>query len=107
MKKPAAADKKPTESAATDKQMPEKVMGSVPSVRRTPTFSAPDPNDKAIAKTESGKGKIPKPSVSFSDKPTAPTSNGRVQSGTPTENHGTETKADIWEKAQMAKIEAR
>lgn len=107
MKKPAAADKKQTESTSTDKKMPEKVMGSVPSVKRTATFSAPIPNDKAIEKTESGKGKIPKPSVSFRDKPTAPTSNGRDQSGTSTENHGTETKADIWEKAQMAKIQTR
>eukprot|EP00268_Persea_americana_P069439 TRINITY_DN9865_c0_g2_i1.p1 TRINITY_DN9865_c0_g2~~TRINITY_DN9865_c0_g2_i1.p1 ORF type:complete len:310 (+),score=75.76 TRINITY_DN9865_c0_g2_i1:130-1059(+) len=101
LKKPAVADKKPIERASPDKQMPEKVMGSVPSVKRTPTFSAPTPNDKAIAKTESGKGKIPKQTVSFSDKPTAPTSNGRDQS------RGPETKADIWEKAQMAKIETR
>lgn len=96
MKKPEAADQKPTDSAFPSKQMPEKIMGAVPILKRTSTFSGTGPNDKAIAKSESGKGTIPKPSVSFKEKPTSPI-----------KKHGTKIKADIWEKEQMAKIQKR
>lgn len=107
MKKPEAADQKPTDSAFPSKQMPEKIMGVVPIVKRTPTFSGTDPNDKAIVKSESGKGTIPKPSVSFKEEPTTPIRDQNSTSNDKAKKHGTKTKANIWEKEQMAKIQKR
>lgn len=74
-------DRRMPESAATSGKMPEKAASRVPSLKKTTTFA-----DQQSAATV---------------KPTLSTAEGKRPIGSPT---STESKADTWEEAEMAKI---
>lgn len=104
VKKPEVTQKKTPENAATSQKMPENATGKVPSIKRTSTLSETQPSDKSIVKSETVKGTMPKRSVSFNHKPTAPTNNYRTQEGSSADKNRI---ADAWEKEKMAQIAKR
>lgn len=78
---------------------PKKDVGSAPSIRKTPTFS----DDRSTSKKAGSE--VPKAEKLSTEQSTFPPSENKSQ-GSPKYGVGN-TKADVWEKAEMAKIKQR
>lgn len=89
-------------TSATERKMPEKVVGPSPSIKKAPTFAAKPIEGIASTKPQSG---LPKPNLPSTIQPAQPPSGTRRQGLTKPIIE--ETKADAWEKTEMAKIKER
>ncbi|CAK9186167.1 unnamed protein product [Ilex paraguariensis] len=136
MKNLDVPDDRGQKTIATDGKMPEKSVGPAPSIRKTITFADQLSNDNANKKPENaelGTSIYPAPAIrktpTFADKLFDRTASRKTESQVPnpelpstkqstfspaeikrqssTKPGGTESEADAWEKAEMAKIKEK